>query len=401
MACYLNIGEDHISDVEHPNFEDYFNSKMKIFAQSKIACVSLDTQEKEKVLEASSVCEKRLTFSMEDDCADIYAYDIKKSGNDTIFKVRTPEYTEEITLTIPGLFNVQNALAAIAVCYALNIPKHYIYVGLMKARSSGRMEIYSNSDNRVVVIVDYAHNKLSFEKMYDSVLKEFPGRRIVTVFGCPGKKAFQRRKDLGELSGKYSDMVYITEEDPGEEPLINICEEIAEFVKENYKVSAIYSSDLQRAYRTAECFSEILGLDIIKEEGLREINGGDFQGKKHAELPEIYPEEYGTIWLNHIGKAKCPNGETVRELGERVITTLEKIAKKNKGKTVLISTHATPIRATQCIVETGSVDQMENTPWASNASVTEITYNNGKWELVRASIDDHLKDLKTAFSKYV
>lgn len=175
----------------------------------------------------------------------------------------------------------------------------------------------------------------------------------------------------------------------------------AEFVKENYKVSAIYSSDLQRAYRTAECFSEILGLDIIKEEGLREINGGDFQGKKHAELPELYPEEYGTIWLNHIGKAKCPNGETVRELGERVITTLEKIAKKNKGKTILISTHATPIRATQCIVETGSVDQMENTPWASNASVTEITYNNGKWELVRASIDDHLKDLKTAFSKYV
>ena len=231
IGVYLNIGEDHISDVEHPDFEDYFSSKLKLFEQSEIACVSLDTLRKDDVLKASSVCKKRITFSMQDSSADIYAYDIKKSGNDTVFKVRTPEYTEEITLTIPGLFNVQNALAAISVCYSLGIPKHYIYVGLMKARSSGRMEIYSNSDNSVIVIVDYAHNKLSFESMYDSVLKEFPNRRIVTVFGCPGKKAFQRRKDLGELSGKYSDMVYITEEDPGEEPLINICEEIAVHVK--------------------------------------------------------------------------------------------------------------------------------------------------------------------------
>ncbi len=175
----------------------------------------------------------------------------------------------------------------------------------------------------------------------------------------------------------------------------------AEFVKENYKVSAIYSSDLQRAYKTAECFSKTLGLEIIKDTGLREINGGDFQGEKHAELPELYPEEYGKLWLKHIGKVKCPNGESVQELGERVIATLEKIAKENKGKTVLISTHATPIRAMQCIVETGSVDEMENTPWASNASVTEITYNNGKWELVQASIDDHLNDLRTIFSKNV
>lgn len=178
-------------------------------------------------------------------------------------------------------------------------------------------------------------------------------------------------------------------------------EKSAEFVKENYKVSAIYSSDLQRAYRTAECFADALGLDIIKEEGLREINGGDFQGKKHAELPELYPEEYGKIWLRHIGKAKCPNGESVAELGQRVITTLERIAKENKGKTLVISTHATPIRATQCIVQTGSVDQMANTPWASNASITEISYNNGKWELVRASIDEHLADLRTIFSKNV
>ncbi len=233
IGVYLNIGEDHISAVEHPDFDDYFASKMKLFGHCKRACVSLDTLRRDEVIQAASVCEKVITFSTTDESADVYAYHIHKSGNDTVFTVRTPEYSEEITLTIPGLFNVQNALAAISVCLLLGIPKHFVYVGLMKARSSGRMESYTNSDNKIVAIVDYAHNKLSFECLYDSVTKEFPGRRIVTVFGCPGGKAFQRRKDLGELAGKYSDYVYITEEDPGEEPLMQICEQIAGHVAES------------------------------------------------------------------------------------------------------------------------------------------------------------------------
>ena len=231
VGCYLNIGEDHISDIEHPDFDDYFYSKMKIFGQTETACVSLDTLRLGEVLKAASKCKRVITFSTEDKSADIYAYDIKKVGNDTSFMVHTPDFEGEFTLTIPGLFNVQNALAAIAICHALEIPAHYMYVGLMKARSSGRMEIYQNSDNNVIAIVDYAHNKLSFENLYKSVLKEFPGRKIYTVFGCPGYKAIQRRHDLGELSGKYSDKTFITEEDPGEEPLINICRDIAENVK--------------------------------------------------------------------------------------------------------------------------------------------------------------------------
>jgi len=230
VGCFLNIGEDHISDIEHPDFDDYFHSKLKLFAQAKTACVCMDSQCADEVLKAAQVCERVITFSSENPEADIYAYNIRKVENDTVFMVRTSEFESEFVLTIPGLFNVQNALAAIAISMALGIPQHDMYVGLMKARSSGRMEIYSNVDNKVIVIVDYAHNKMSFESLYQSVLKEFPGRRIATVFGCPGKKAFVRRHDLGVLSGQYSQMVYLTEEDAGEEPIRDICEEIATHV---------------------------------------------------------------------------------------------------------------------------------------------------------------------------
>lgn len=266
VGCYLNIGYDHISSIEHPDFEDYFHSKLKLFSQSKTACVCLDSERADEVLAAASAAERVLTFSSLDESADIYGYNISKSGNDTVFSVRTPDFDGEFTLTIPGLFNVQNALAAIAVCTAIGVPQKYIYVGLMKARSDGRMEVYSNADNKVVVIVDYAHNKMSFENLFSSVLKEFPGRKIYTVFGCPGNKAQNRRKDLGEIAGRYSDKVYLTEEDAGEEPVEKICREIAEFVSAE---GGEYEIEPNRgeAIRKAICGGSVPSLVLITGKG--------------------------------------------------------------------------------------------------------------------------------------
>ena len=230
-AVFLNIGMDHISPIEHPDFEDYFSSKLRIFAQARICCVNLDCDHAGRVLEAARASGKPVfTFSQKNEEADVYASQVRKRGNDILFRVRTRRFFREFRLTMPGLFNVENALAAIAVCEGLNIPERYLYVGLMKARVPGRMEVYSNADETVTAIVDYAHNRMSFETLFRSVQAEYPGRRIVTVFGCPGKKALDRRQDLGEVSGKYSDLVVLTEEDSGEEDTETICREIAQYV---------------------------------------------------------------------------------------------------------------------------------------------------------------------------
>lgn len=230
-AVFLNISNDHISPIEHPDFEDYFTSKLRIFQQAAIACVNLDSDHADRVLEAAKRSTRLVTFSQNDPSATVYGSNVRKSGNDILFRVKSPRFFREFRLTMPGLFNVQNALAAIAVCEGLGIPEQHIYVGLMKARVPGRMEVYTNADERVIAIVDYAHNRLSFEKLFQSVREEYPGRRIVSVFGCPGKKALDRRRDLGEISGRYSDLVILTEEDAGEEPVEEICREIAHWVE--------------------------------------------------------------------------------------------------------------------------------------------------------------------------
>ena len=232
-ACFLNIGYDHISPIEHTDFEDYFSSKLRIFQQGKVNCVNLDCDHAERVLAAAREAGKPLiTFSQKDPSADVFADRVRKRGEDILFRVRTGRYEREFRLTMPGLFNVENALAAIAVCEGLEIPERFIYAGLERARVPGRMEVFASAGGTVTAIVDYAHNRMSFEALFRSARAEYPGRRIVTVFGCPGLKALDRRRDLGEISGKYSDLVVLTEEDSGEEDTLSICGQIAAHVAE-------------------------------------------------------------------------------------------------------------------------------------------------------------------------
>ena len=251
IGIFTNIGIDHISDIEHPTFEDYFENKLKLFNQVNNAIVNIDSDYSEKIVSEAKKCKRLLTYSTKDKFADVYAYDIKKEDYNTIsFRVKTKEFDEFFKLEMPGLFNVYNALATICTGIILDIPYDSIYEGLRIARASGRMEGHNTKDGKIIAIVDYAHNDLSFKKLYESVMQEYPGRKIVTVFGCPGGHAENRRKDLGLLSGKYSDITYLTSEDPGYEDPKDICEEIAQYVKkENGEYKII--TDRETAIKTA------------------------------------------------------------------------------------------------------------------------------------------------------
>ncbi len=258
-GVFLNISEDHISPIEHTDFEDYFSSKLKMFKLCRTACVNLESDFSYRVLTAAKDAERVVTFGYRE-AADVYGYDVHKEGFDTVFRVRTEAFDREFRLTMPGLFNVENALAAIAVAITNGVPQEYIYKGLEKARSSGRMEVYRSEDLEKLVIVDYAHNKLSFEKLYETARAEYPDRSIITVFGCPGKKALLRRRDLGLLAGQNSRYVYITAEDPGAESLTDICNDIAQYVKQNTSNYAIIED---RAEAIAAAVNAPLGKVVI------------------------------------------------------------------------------------------------------------------------------------------
>ena len=174
----------------------------------------------------------------------------------------------------------------------------------------------------------------------------------------------------------------------------------AKFVTEKYRIDKVYASDLQRAVETGKAVADLLGLEVITEQGMREINGGDWEGVSFSRLPIRFPEDYHT-WMTDIGRVRCTGGESTEELGNRVYETLTKIARENDGKTVAVATHATPIRAMQTLIETGSIVNMQNIPWVSNASVTELEYSAGVWKCIAVGQDEHLKEFRTKLPKNV
>lgn len=261
VGVFLNISEDHISPLEHPTMEDYFASKLKLFSHARRAVINLDSDRAGDIAAAAAQAERCLTFSQKAPGADIYASNVRKEGQEIRFTVRTASFEEEFALTMPGLFNVENALAAIGAAMALGVPVEHMKKGLYAARSSGRMEVYTSADQKVIGIVDYAHNRLSFEKLFASTKKEYPGYQIISIFGCPGLKALLRREALGTIAGENSAKVYIVAEDPGLEPFMDISLDIAQYVERTgcpYEIIEERGDAIRKAILTAEAPTVLL-----------------------------------------------------------------------------------------------------------------------------------------------
>ncbi len=170
-------------------------------------------------------------------------------------------------------------------------------------------------------------------------------------------------------------------------------ERIPAFFKGKH-IDAIFASDLLRAYHTACPLAEERGVKIIKEPALREISAGAWEGKHFDDIFEKYTADY-TVWRNDIGSAVCTGGESVLHLSQRVLAAIEKIANAYEGKTVVLATHATPIRSMLSLWETGSLAGMQGYKWVPNASVTSVSYADGTFTVEQIGCTDHLADMLT------
>ncbi len=168
-----------------------------------------------------------------------------------------------------------------------------------------------------------------------------------------------------------------------------------------YPIDVIFSSDLNRAFQTAEHTAKRKGLSVNLTKALREINGGAYEGVVYREIIKHYPEEF-SVWLNDIGNATCPGGESVRELQARINQEVLRIVEENRGKHILITTHATPVRVMSCIWNNISLCDMHKTNWVNNASVTIVEYDgDNKSKLVAYNLSAHLGELNTFLPKDV
>jgi 2,3-bisphosphoglycerate-dependent phosphoglycerate mutase len=103
-------------------------------------------------------------------------------------------------------------------------------------------------------------------------------------------------------------------------------------------IAAFYASDLSRARETAEAVARRHGAYVQMHTGLRERSFGRFEGQTWAELESRHPEE-ALAWRKRVPDFAPPGGETLLQLRERVVGTVEQLAARHPGEQVLLVAH--------------------------------------------------------------
>lgn len=234
VAIYSNLSHEHLD--YHGDMDTYFLAKSKLFSnlsKNAKAIINIDDDYGERMLEKSSG--ENITYAIERD-ADYKAFDIVYKKDYTSFKLKYKEKVFDIKTNLVAKFNVYNLLAALAALSESGLKLDLIIPLLENLQQvAGRVETVDLNQS-FKVIVDYAHTPDGFEKIfsYADAIKE--DKKIIAVFGSAGKRDIVKRSILGEIADKYCDMIILTEDDPRQEGVRNIANQIAEGIEGNYVI---------------------------------------------------------------------------------------------------------------------------------------------------------------------
>ncbi len=224
IGIFTNLGEDHIGPNEHTDFQHYLECKAMLFKQCKIGIANADDQHYQAVF-ADATCQvETFGFSEDADLRAVHTELISRPGYLGVGYEVKGLMEFDVEIDVPGKFSVYNSLTAIAVCRHFQVPVEKIQAALKVAKVKGRIEMIKVSDE-FTLMIDYAHNAMSLESLL-STLREYHPTRLITLFGCGGNRAKARRYEMGEVSGRLSDLTIITSDNPRFEDPQDIIDDI-------------------------------------------------------------------------------------------------------------------------------------------------------------------------------
>lgn len=271
IGVFTNFSEDHISQNEHPDMEDYFNSKVQLFKMCKTAFINADDYHVAKLPKLVPEC-NITTYGIDNFC-NVLAKDITITNSYVDFKVKIGMKNERIKTCIPGRFSVYNSLAAICVGEKLGATAEQIKEALEEVRVPGRSELVNNKKD-LTIMIDYAHSPESLENILNAV-KSYTRGRVISLFGCGGDRDTTKRAIMGEISGRIADFTIITSDNPRTEDPQKIVDQIEEGIK---KTKGKYTVIVDRVEAIKEAIKMADKKDIIVlagkgHEPYQEING--------------------------------------------------------------------------------------------------------------------------------
>lgn len=228
-CVFTNLSHDHIGGTEHPDFEHYKACKASLFTAYPIkrAVVNADDEATGYMLRGCPVPPEEfgLRSDAQNSATDISMYK-KRNRLGMSFSYVRDGNKYPLTISLPGEFNILNALAAITVCYGIIDNIQEIISSISGITAEGRFELVPALPY-ATIIIDYAHNGISLRSVLETLRKYCGTGRIICLFGSVGSRTQLRRAELGAVASRLSDLCILTSDNPDSEDPDLIIRDIA------------------------------------------------------------------------------------------------------------------------------------------------------------------------------
>lgn len=248
IGIFTNLTRDHLDF--HKTFENYYRAKLKLFQRSCISIINIDDTYGIRII--NDIGERKVkTYSIKNP-SNFQGFNIKVASKSSSFRVNLDK-EEEFDISLPGEYNIYNALGGILAAISLGVQVNFIKEALKNVVVSGRCERIATEYNLPYdIVIDYAHTPDGLENILTSA-REFTKGKLIAVFGCGGDRDVKKRPEMGKIGTELSDIAIITSDNPRSEKPFTIISDILRGVKKcNYMVIEERKEAIKRALELAK-----------------------------------------------------------------------------------------------------------------------------------------------------
>ncbi len=276
-GIFTNISQDHLD--YHKNFKNYLKAKLYLFEnliKKKGNVITDDEIAPFKKIKRISVNENLKLYTLNNNKSNFKVLSHFFKNESQILRIKYKNLIEDINLELIGKIQLKNLLMAIIAAEKSGLELRKILKVIPKLRSiEGRFEKIGNIKNKAKVILDYAHTPEALKVCLLNLREQFPNKKIILLFGCGGNRDQNKRSKMGKIAAKYSNLIYLTDDNPRFENPDKIRRDIKKGIK-NKKVVEISN----RATAISEAIKNLSTGEILLVAGRGHEKIQDFGKKK-------------------------------------------------------------------------------------------------------------------------
>ncbi len=233
IGIFSNLSHDHLD--YHKSMKNYLESKLYLFNKliKKRGNIITDASipQIKKIKNIANTKKINLNLILDETKGiDVISHSFIGEKQFLIIKYNNKEYETELNLI--GKIQIKNILMSIIAAHKSGLKFQKIIDVIKEIRPvEGRLEKIGKVKNNSRVILDYAHTPAALETALLNLKEQFPSSRLILVFGCGGNRDFKKRPLMGKIAEKYSDKIYLTDDNPRSESPSKIRYDIKKGIK--------------------------------------------------------------------------------------------------------------------------------------------------------------------------